>query len=361
MKKKSFIIPALLACLIFTGCGKKAAETEAPTEAPTEAVTTEAQTATEAQTEAQTETETEKEDSMNRTRSLKGLVVSSDASKLTIQTERGKKLEFNLTGADIQVTGGITAGGNVTVLYKGAIEDTDTSNAKVLMVKDLADGETPVTEGEQMTEAEEANPEAGAGTLEGTISDINAERIVILANDGDSYYFSIADADMNLKHGTQVGNYVTVSYNGDIYGPDLVTATAITDAQDEADKVPYGGSEGDDYSYIGGTMTDCSPTTITIMTENEEQITLDTSGARLVYRSGLNYGTYVIAEYKGDDPSTAQMTAVYDYTEETSSDGSEDQQSTDDESADESQETSQDEVSQEDAAQTVQAGDGQEA
>lgn len=338
MKKRSFMIPALLACIIFTGCGKKAAETEAPTEAPTEAVTTEAVTETEKVTEPQTETETEKEDSMNRTRSLKGLVVASDASQLTIQTERGKQLQFSLTGADIQVTGGIAAGNNVTVLYKGSVEDTDTSNAKVLMVKDLAQGETPVTEGEPMTEAEEANPEAGAGTLEGTISDINAERIVILSNDGDSYYFSIADADMNLKNGTQVGNYVTVSYNGDIYGPDLVTATAITDAQDEADKVPYGGSDGEDYSYIGGSMVDCSPTTLTIMTENEEEITLDTSSARLVYRSGLNYGTYVIAEYQGDDPSTAKMTAVYDYTGESdsdgSSDGSEDQQTVSDEGTD---------------------------
>lgn len=338
MKKRSFIIPALLACIIFTGCGKKAAETEAPTEAPTEAVTTEAVTETEKVTEPQTETETEKEDSMNRTRSLKGLVVSSDASQLTIQTERGKQLQFSLTGADIQVTGGIAAGNNVTVLYKGSVEDTDTSNAKVLMVKDLAQGETPVTEGEPMTEAEEANPEAGAGTLEGTISDINAERIVILSNDGDSYYFSIADADMNLKNGTQVGNYVTVSYNGDIYGPDLVTATAITDAQDEADKVPYGGSDGEDYSYIGGSMVDCSPTSLTIMTENEEEITLDTSSARLVYRSGLNYGTYVIAEYQGDDPSTAKMTAVYDYTGESdsdgASDGSDDQQAVSDEGTD---------------------------
>ena len=251
MKKKSFIIPALLACMIFTGCGKKAAETEAPTEAPTEAVTTEAATEAEPVTEAQTETETEKEDSMNRTRSLKGLVVSSDASQLTIQTERGKQLQFSLTGADIQVTGGIAAGNNVTVLYKGSVDGTDTANAKVLMVKDLAQGETPVTEGEPMTEAEEANPEAGAGTLEGTISDINPDRIVILANDGDSYYFSIYEADINLTNGTQVGNYVTVSYNGDIYGPELVPATSITDAQDEADKAPYGGSEGEDYSYIG--------------------------------------------------------------------------------------------------------------
>ena len=118
MKKRSFIIAALLACVIFTGCGKKAAETEAPTEVQTEAVTTEAVTETEPVTEAQTEPETEKEDSMNRTRSLKGLVVSSDASQLTIQTERGKQLKFSLTGADIQVNGGIAAGNNLTVLYK---------------------------------------------------------------------------------------------------------------------------------------------------------------------------------------------------------------------------------------------------
>ena len=358
MKKRSFMIAALLACMVFTGCGKKAAETEAPTEAPTEAVTTEAVTETEKVTEPQTEAETEKEDSMNRTRSLKGLVVSSDQSKLTIQTERGKKLEFSLTGADIQVTGGISAGGNVTVLYKGSIEDTDTTNAKVLMVKDLASGETPVTEGELMTEAEEANPEAGAGTLEGTISDINAERVVILSNDGDSYYFSIADADMNLKNGTQVGNYVTVSYNGDIYGPDLVTATAITDAQEESDKVPYGGSEGENYSYVGGSMVDCSPTTLTIMTENEEEITLDTSNARLVYRSGLNYGTYVFAEYQGDDPTTAKVTAVYDYTGE--SDSSADQQDVSDEASDDADQNAvYDE--QNSGVEVEGQGDGQEA
>ena len=115
-------------------------------------------------------------------------------------------------------------------------------------------------------------------------------------------------------------------------------------------------------------MTNCSPTTITIMTENEEELTLDTSSARLVYRSGLNYGTYVIAEYQGDDPTTAKMTAVYDYTGESTSDGSEDQQAASDEIVDENQEevpqedaAPQEEAVQEDAAQDVPAEDGQEA
>ena len=181
---------------------------------------------------------------------------------------------------------------------------------------------------------------------------------MILANDGDSYYFSIYEADINLTNGTQVGNYVTVSYNGDIYGPELVPATSITDAQDEADKAPYGGSEGEDYSYIGGSVTDCTATTITIYTDNEEEITLDTSSARQVYRSGLTYGTYIIAEYKGDDPTTAQMTAVYDYTGESPSDGNEDQQSVSDQGADNADAAAEEGQS---AVQVEGQEDGQEA
>ena len=75
----------------------------------------------------------------------------------------------------------------------------------------------------------------------------------------------------------------------------------------------------------------------------------------------------MIAEYQGDDPTTAKMTAVYDYTGESSSDNSEDQQNAaDDGTADENQEAvqndaAQEEVPQEDAAQDAPADGGQEA
>lgn len=320
MKKMRLFLPAMLICAVLTGCGNKEKETEAPTEAPTEAQTqapTEALTETE--TQPQTETETRKEDSMSRTRSLKGLVKASDSSTLTIQTERGKELKLSLTGADIQVNGGITVGNNVVVLYKGTIQDTDTSNAKVQMVKDLDAGETPVTEGELMTEAEEADPDAGAGTLEGTIADLNMDRMVILANDGDSFYFAMYGADMNLKNGLQEGNYVTVQYSGDIYGPYLVEATSITDAQEEADKVAYGGSGAEGSSYVGGTITDCTMTTLTMESDNGEELTFTTTGASMVYVNGIQYGNYITVEYTGEitdgDASGAQVISVYDYSE----------------------------------------------
>ena len=96
MKKKSFIIPALLACVIFTGCGKKAAETEAPTEAPTEAVTTEAQTETETQTEATEATEAEEYQTSFKFENDEVMIVvkTSEEAKLGKDTKlTAKKLE----------------------------------------------------------------------------------------------------------------------------------------------------------------------------------------------------------------------------------------------------------------------------
>ncbi|MGN0355333.1 MAG: hypothetical protein ACI4EI_09710 [Muricoprocola sp.] len=321
MKKKNWLLPSLLICLALTGCGKKAEETEAPTEAETQAVTeTETQTETEPVTEAQTEPETEVADSMNKIRSLKALVKSSDDSTLTIQTERGKELKFSTTGADIQATGGITDGMNVTIVYKGVIRDTDTSDVKILMIKDLEAGETPVTEGERMTEAEISDPNAGEGTIGGSISDINMDRIVIQSDDGDPYYFMVYGTDINLRNGFQEGNYVTVAYNGDIYGPDLVVATAITDAEDETDKVVSGPTQEGEHSYVNGVMTDCSLDSLTITTDDGEEITVNTVGATQCYSNGITEGNYVTVEYtgelKGTDTEEITVTAIYDYPDD---------------------------------------------
>lgn len=260
---------------------------------------------------------------------LKGLVKSSDTSSLTIQTERGKELTFSITGADIQVTGGIQAGNNVTVLYKGKISGTDTSGATVQMVTDLATGETPVTEGELMTEAEEADPEAGAGTLGGTIQELSVDRIVVLADDGDSYYFSMSEANINLTNGMQEDNYVTVNYNGDIHGPDLVPATSITDsntANGETAVTP--GAPAGDYSYVSGTIDEIGVSTISITDDDGVAMTIDTSSATYYLANGIVSGTYVTIAYtgtlSGTDTTGIQAVAVYDTTGSTSDTGSAD-------------------------------------
>lgn len=317
MKRARLWILVLAVGAVLGGCKHSRKETEAPTEAPTET-----QVMTEAPTEAPTEPPTEREDSMNKTRQLKGLVKESNASSLTIQTERGKELEFSITGADIQLPNGIQNGINVTLLYKGKISGDDTSDARVLMVLDLAEGETPVTEGEPMTESAEADPNAGEGTLSGTIEDVNTDRIVILADDGESYYFSAYQTAVNLVNGLQEGNYVTVRYNGDIYGPDLVLADSITDNDPAAgdDTVTAGPSASGNYSYAGGTVTAYTTDTVSITTDEGLDITFDTTEATHCYENGILAGNYVTVEYTGSledgDGSDVKAVAVYDYTDD---------------------------------------------
>lgn len=324
MKRVSLFLAAMLAAAALSGCKSEPKETEpvtteAPvTEAPTE-VQTEVQT-TEAQTEPQTE-----EDSMNKTRSLKGLVKSSAENSLTIQTERGKELTFDTTGADIQLASGIQEGNNVTILYKGKVQDTDTSEAKVLMIQELAAGETPVTEGELMTEAEEADPDAGAGTIGGSIADVNINRLVILADDGNSYYFSMYGADTKLVNGLQMDNYVTVEYYGDIYGPDLVSATAVYDTDPSSAKVQAitGPTQEGEHTYVNGVLDDCTLGTVTITTDDGDQLTFNIADATCAYSNGIEEGNYITLECElmadGIDAASAKVLAVYDYSETTGS------------------------------------------
>lgn len=320
MKRFTLVFAAFAAAAVLTGCKGKPAETEVITEAPTTEAVTEA--VTEPVTEAPVQTEPVVEDSMNKTRSLKGLVKASGTNSLTIQTERGKELTFDTTGADIQIANGIQTGNNVTILYKGKIEDTDTKGAKVLMIVDLKNGETPVTEGERMTEAEESDPNAGSGTIGGSIVDVNMDRLVILADDGDSYYFAMYGTDTTLVNGMKQDNYVTVEYTGDIYGPDLVAATAVYDtdpAGAEAAKIAGPTQEGE-HTYVNGVLDDCTLGTVTLTTDDGDQLTFDMADATLSYVNGISAGNYITVECEGNvdvsDPTQVKVTAVYDYSED---------------------------------------------
>lgn len=335
MKKTTLFLMTISAALVLGGCKNGEKETEpVTTEAVTEAIT-ETEPVTQPPT-TEAPTEPERESSMDRTRALKGLVVSSGTDTLTIQTERGKVLEFSTAGADIQLANGIQTGGNVTVMYKGTIAGDDTSGVRVLMIVDLAAGETPVTEGEPMTEAEVADPNAGSGTIGGTITDLNVNRLVITADDGTDYYFLMAGTQVNLVNGFQKGNYVTVQYTGDIHGPDLVQADSVADNDPSMGdaSVTAGPSAGGEYSYISGTLVDCGVGTTTITADDGTELTFDTTKATCCYTNGVVVGNYITLEYMGErndsDTTGVMVTAVYDYTEDNAGDSTADASGTPD-------------------------------
>ena len=140
---------------------------------------------------------------------------------------------------------------------------------------------------------------------------------MVLSDDGDSYYFSMYGADINLVNGMQAGNYVTVEYNGDIYGPDIVPATSISDnsaANGETAVAP--GSPAGDYSYVSGTVEECGVSAITITDDEGVPLSIDTAGATWYLTDGIASGAYVTIAYtgtlSGTDTTGVKGVAVYD-------------------------------------------------
>mgnify|MGYP000470754820 CR=1 FL=1 len=306
MKRISLFFAALLVTVSLAGCGDKDKETEPQTLAVTEAPTTK-------QTETQTQTtEPQTESSTDKTRELNGLVTGVTADSVDIQTARGKKLTFTTTGAQVQTTAELKAGSQITILYKGKVVDTDTSGAKVSGIKDMDASAEKITEGEPVV-AETADPNATGGTLNGTISEITGDRIVILGDDGDSYYFTHDKCKMVLGHGIQDTNYVSVKFTGDVYGPDIVPAVEITD--NKTNSAP----QTENSTKVTGTITDVTMSTLSISADDGQELTFNISGVPVNITGGLMIGETVGINYTGD-VSSAKVTSITDTTGGTSTD-----------------------------------------
>ncbi|WP_394925654.1 hypothetical protein [uncultured Robinsoniella sp.] len=300
MKRISLFFAALLVTVSLAGCGDKNKETEPQTLAMTEAPTS-------AQTETQTQTtEPQTESSTDKTKELNGLVTGVTADSVDIQTARGKKLTFTTTGAQVQTTAELKAGSQITILYKGKVVDADTSGAKVSGIKDMDASAEKITEGEQIV-SETADPNATGGTLNGTISDITGERVVILGNDGDSYYFTHDKCKMVLGNGIQDTNYVTVKFTGDVYGPDIVPAVEITD--NTTNSAP----QTENSTKVTGTITGVTMSTLSISTDDGQELTFTITGVPVNITGGLMIGETVGINYTGD-VSSAKVTSITDTT-----------------------------------------------
>lgn len=306
MKRISLFFAALLVTVSLAGCGDKDKETEPQTLAVTEAPTTK-------QTETQTQTtEPQTESSTDKTRELNGLVTGVTADSVDIQTARGKKLTFTTTGAQVQTTAELKAGSQITILYKGKVVDTDTSGAKVSGIKDMDASAEKITEGEPVV-AEVADPNATGGTLNGTISEITGDRIVILGDDGDSYYFTHDKCKMVLGNGIQDTNYVSVKFTGDVYGPEIVPAVEITD--NKTNSAP----QTENSTKVTGTITDVTMSTLSISADDGQELTFNISGVPVNITGGLMIGETVGINYTGD-VSSAKVTSITDTTGGTSTD-----------------------------------------
>lgn len=143
---------------------------------------------------------------------MEGTLVSFEGGTLVVG-EAGEDYTFDVSNASID-TRNMRAGDELIIYYDGKLEDKDASKVKVTSVKDLG-------ENDHQTEKQAV----------GTLVNLTENTITIRQNDGTELMFNANNCQHEFKNGIREGNWIVVTYIGEVKGTDTknVTVIKITD------------------------------------------------------------------------------------------------------------------------------------
>lgn len=227
MKKKLLIV--VTACLMLgaAACGKKADGTAASSGAETTA---------ESSTEASTETATaEPSSEAIETNSIYATIQSAEGSKITVETEDGKSMTFDISKAKQNPAYELMQGDEVEIEYEGSEPIDGMAVTQVIM-------STPF----ELT-SEDYNEDP---TVWGQIVAADAQSITVReenngpgdegASDGTEYKFSLAPyAQVITKDGLNSGAYVLVTYTGELDSNPVAYRLCTEDMEEDASSDLY--------------------------------------------------------------------------------------------------------------------------
>lgn len=143
---------------------------------------------------------------------MNGVLVSFEGKTLVTE-EVGKEYTFDVSSAEIG-TRNMRTGDELVIYFEGKLEGTDTSKIKVTSVEDLGSND-------HQTEKQAV----------GTLVNLTENTITIRQNDGTELLFNSNNCKHEFKNGIREGNWIVVTYVGEIKGTDTknVAVVKITD------------------------------------------------------------------------------------------------------------------------------------
>lgn len=143
---------------------------------------------------------------------MEGTLVSFEGRMLKAR-EAGEDYTFDVSAAVIN-TRNMRAGDQLVIYYEGELKGKDTSKVKVTSVEDCGNNE-------HQTEKQ------AVGTLVG----LTENTVTIRQNDGTELTFSSNNCRHEFKNGIREGNWIVVTYIGELEGTDTknITVVKITD------------------------------------------------------------------------------------------------------------------------------------
>ncbi len=188
----AWLLCLTLVCALAAGCGNKAEDNNAQTQSATS------------------------EENLEK---LEGTLVKFSGGEIEIDDGKEEYI-FDLSQASIK-TKNMRSGDDLIVSYKGEIDGTDTSKAHVVSVADLGD------------ENESKHEKQAVGTL----VDISMNTITIRQNDGTELTFNSNNCEHDFKNGIREGNWVVITYIGEIQGTDTQNIAVIKITDNDANTV----------------------------------------------------------------------------------------------------------------------------
>ncbi len=151
--------------------------------------------------------------------SIDGTLVSFSGKDITIEAD-GQDYTFDVSKATVN-TENMLAGDEIVIHYEGKLQGTDTADVKVISVEDK--GGTATEQKEKL--------------VVGTLIKITENAITIKQNDGTELTFNSNNCEHDFKNGIREGNWIVVTYVGEIQGTDTKNVKVIKITDNDANTV----------------------------------------------------------------------------------------------------------------------------
>lgn len=133
---------------------------------------------------------------------IRGILQDFTGSKVTVLSDK-TLYNFDVSQASLECEGGMITGDEISIIYEGQLNDSDTSDVKALKVVD---------EYHKKTSLEDR-------TIQGTVLDLTLNTITIKSKDGNTVMFPSAGAKQYYQNGIKKGTPVYLHYKGKILSP----------------------------------------------------------------------------------------------------------------------------------------------
>ncbi len=239
---------------------------------------------------------------------IQGQVQALTPNTITLKTADGKTAVFPITGTKQYYQGGISAGINVFLHYKGMFPDSTSSDtvldASHLKVLSISDGD-PFTVPAPTPSPAEGQSVSQSREMYVVIENVNLNVLTaVVSGSNTSLTLDMSAVPSYFPGGCAPGSKATISYTGEFNG---TTAEGIT-LRNITGHDPAGMKEHNITCTVSGVIMSSTANTFTMQTNDGAVITCRSDGASDSSTGGLASGTSVCVTF---NPAASQNSNIY--------------------------------------------------